>query len=256
MTTQRPHIDPSRPKQRIKPLKAWGHMRKLIADKEDTAQVFHIIESLNGNSLRRDLARFYATPNGATLMQDRRPLADVMDNHAPIEALPANTVGRAYLAFMQREGLTANGLVEESLINRGGRNEYNDDLAWYANRLRDTHDLDHVLSGYGRDALGEASLLAFSHIQHGGMGINFIAYMGNRQIRKFVPREADIVGVKKEARANGKAAARVADQDIEALLREPLDDARKRMNIAKPVAYKNALRIIGDHGIDYQTVAA
>ena len=256
MTNTRPHIDPSRPKQRIKPLKAWGHMRNLIADKEDTAEVFHIIEALNGNALRKDLARFYNTPNGATLIKDRRPLADIMDDHAPIEALPANTVGQAYLAFMKREGLTANGLVQESLINRGRRKDYDDDLAWYADRLRDTHDLDHVLSGYGRDALGEAALLGYSHSQHGGMGINFIAFMGARQVGKHVPRETNVKAVLKEARANGKAAARVADQDIEALLREPLDDARKRMNIAKPVAYKNALRIIADYGIDYQTVAA
>lgn len=256
MTTQRPFIDPARPKMRIKPLKAWGHMRKLIADKEDTAQVFHIIEALNGDSLRKDIKRFCSKPNGTNLIQDRRPLATIMDDHAPIEALPANTVGRAYLAFMKREGLTAAGLVKESLINRGNRNEYDDDIAWYADRLRDTHDLYHVLSGYGRDALGEASLLAYTHSQHGGAGINFIAFMGAREVSKHVPREANIKAVFKEARANGKAAARIIDQDIEALLREPLEAARERMNIAKPAAYRNALRVISDHGIDYKTVAA
>ena len=43
-------------------------------------------------------------------------------------------------------------------------------------RTRDLHDLWHVLTGYKADeSLGEASLVAFSYAQAGGLGWAFIA---------------------------------------------------------------------------------
>lgn len=256
MTYAAPYIDPSRPKPRRRPLKAWHHMQKLIADKEDTDQVFQIIEALNGDATRRDFLEFAATEQGARLLKKRAHLPPMLDNHAPLEQLPADSVGRHYLYFMRREGLSAAGLVAESEKHRVRHLCYDDDLLWYMNRLRDTHDLDHVLTGYGRDALGEATLLGFSHSQHGGMGISFISFMGGRQVAKYVPKSARIDDVIKEGRRNGKTAARICDQDIEALLKEPIDQARKRLNIKKPVLYHNALKVIQDAGIEYQTVAA
>jgi len=256
MTRPVPYIDPSRPRARIKPFKAWKHMQNLIADKEDTSQVFQIVEALNGNAVVRDFERFMASEKGPQLLAERLFLPDMLDDHGPIEQLPEGTVGRAYLTFMQREGLSAAGLVAESEIQRDDDKEYDDDLLWYLNRLRDTHDLYHVLTGYNRDALGEASLLGYTHGQHRGRGISFIAFMGGREISKHAPREARIKDVIAEGRRNGKAAKRIIEQDISALLREPIDAARSRLNIAKPVLYRNAMRVLSEHGVDPMLVAA
>ena len=256
MTRPVPYIDPSRPSARIRPFKAWKHMQNLIADKEDTSQVFQIVEALNGNAVVRDFERFMASEIGPQLLAERQFLPDMLDDHAPIEQLPEGTVGRAYLTFMQREGLSAAGLVAESEIQRDNDAEYDDDLLWYMNRLRDTHDLYHVLTGYNRDALGEASLLGYTHGQHRGRGISFIAFMGGREISKHAPREARIKDVIAEGRRNGKAAKRIIEQDISALLREPIDAARARLNIAKPVLYRNAMRVLSEHGVDPMLVAA
>ena len=38
----RPLVHPDRKITGMRPLKAWGHFRKLVANKEDTEQVFHI----------------------------------------------------------------------------------------------------------------------------------------------------------------------------------------------------------------------
>jgi len=251
-----PYIDPSRPKPRRRPLKAWHHMKQLIADKEDTDQVFQIIEALNGDATRRDFLKYAETENGARLLKKRTYLPPIMDNHAPLEQLPAESVGRHYLKFMRREGLSAAGLVAESEKHRDRHQNFDDDLLWYMDRLRDTHDLDHVLTGYGRDALGEATLLGFSHSQHGGMGISFISFMGSRQVSKHVPKAARISDVIKEGRENGKRASAIVYEDIEELLREPIDQARERLGIRKPEKYYNALKVIENAGIDYQAVAA
>lgn len=231
-------------------------MQKLLADKEDTKQVFHIIEALNGNAIIKDFDQFLASPKGQEILAKRPYLPPMMDDHAPLRALPEGTVGRVYVDFMEREGLSAEGLVQESLAQREQYVEFDDDLMWYGNRLRDTHDLYHVLTGYGRDALGEDALLAYTHSQHGGRGVNFIVFMGSRQIAKQVPARARIKDVVAEARRNGKAAQRIVDQDIESLLREPLDEARKRLNIAEPVMYKRAMKVFEELNIEPAVAAA
>lgn len=251
-----PYIDPARPKPKRRPLKAWHHMQKLIADKEDTAQVFHIIEALNGNSTRKDFLRFMKTANGEALLKRATFLPDLLDNHAPLKALPKGTLGRTYVDFMEREGLSAHGLVEESQAQRKHHEQFDDDLHWYVNRLRDTHDMYHVLTGYGRDALGEDALLGYTHSQHGGLGVNFIAFMGNRQIAKEAPPEARVRDVLAEGRRNGKQAKRIVDQDIEALLDQPIDEVRERLNIAKPVLYRRAMDVFRSYDQDPFLVAA
>ena len=243
------YIHPDRAAPRFRPLKAWSHMQKLLADKEDTEQVFHIIEALNGRAQVSNLADFAASDAGARLLQRKEYLPPLLDDHAWIQELPEGTVGRAYVDFMEREGLTAQGLVDESQKMRSGLPEYDDDLKWYGNRLRDTHDLFHVMTGYGRDALGEACLLGFTYSQNPGRGVLFISYMAARQMNKHLPKEARVMDCLWEGKRNGRVADRLIREDIIALLHEPIEDARRRMNIRKPVAYLHALKVCADAGI-------
>ncbi len=249
-------IDPARPKVPVRPVKAWHHMKKLLADKEDTEQVFEIIQALNGESLRKDFKRFIRTTRGQQRLAERADLPPMLDDHGPLLTLPEGSVGRAYVDFMRREKLSAAGLVAESAKQRRAHDYFDDDLTWYANRLRDTHDLNHVLTGYGRDALGEGALLAYTHAQNGGRGIWFIAFMARRQITRLVPGDAHIARVFEEARRNGHAAQRIHEENIEHLLAEPLAAARIRLNIPRPTAYRAALSVVSAAQPDPQIAAA
>jgi ubiquinone biosynthesis protein COQ4 len=246
-------VHPDRKRSRFQPLKARHHMQKLIANKEDTEQVFHIIEALNGRSFEKNFAAFVASPEGARLLKERTYLPPILDDHSWIRQLPEGTVGRAYVDFMEREGLTAQGLVEESLKHRAGQPDFDDDYLWFGNRLRDTHDLFHVLSGYNRDALGEASLLAFTYSQNPGNGVLFIAFMGCRTIAKNAPKAARIMDCFWEGKRNGAAAQKIMRQDIVALMKEPLEEVRARLGICKPVAYHRALQVLTAHGYSAET---
>ena len=252
-----PFIHPDREKPRFKPFKAMKHMRALIADKEDTEQVFHIIEALGGRALLKDLESFAETPKGKQRLAERRSLAPIFDEMRPdLRTYRLGTVGRTYADFMDREGLTAMGLVEESEKFRRHHAQFDDTINWYANRLRDTHDFFHVLSGYGRDALGEDALLAFSYSQNKGPGLMFISYMGARQIRKEAPKAARVMDVMREGKRNGAAAAKLAQQDFLSLLDRPIDEVRGELNIAEPVLYKQALQVFRDSGLQPEFVAA
>ncbi len=248
---------PARERPKFRPFKALGHFRKLIKDKEDTEQVFHIFECLPRKGFVPDAKRFIDSERGQMLMASEPHLPSILDDHATLENLPAGTVGRAYVEFMQREGLSAAGLVAESDKMRAGRPVFDDQIQWYGNRLRDTHDLFHILTGYGRDALGEQCVLGFTYGQTRNLGNFFIAYAGGLHLSRQVKTKAPVIAAIRQGQRCGKASQSIVEQDIRALLAEPLDAARQRLNIAEPTLYRKAHQAYRSRGIDpYNFMAA
>jgi ubiquinone biosynthesis protein COQ4 len=233
----------------FRPLKVLHHFGKLVEDKEDTEQVFHIIEATKGKRSFAQAHGFINSPEGQRMMAEGTDIPAMLDDHARWADCGPETVAAHYIAFMKREGLSAAGLVAESHKWAPPENLPQDQTQWYFDRLRDTHDLFHVLTGYGRDALGEASLLGFSYEQNHNKGILFIAYAGARQIGKVSGTKAPLFAAIKEGRALGRAAAKIAHQDIAALMREDIADARARMNIGKPEVYRQCLATLQNEGI-------
>jgi ubiquinone biosynthesis protein COQ4 len=244
-----PLVAPERKVTGFRPLKVLHHFGKLVEDKEDTEQVFHIIEATKGRRSLRQAHDFVRSPEGQRFLADGVDIPAMLDDHARWADCGPNTVAAHYIAFMKREGLSAAGLVAESHKWAPPESLPHDLTQWYFDRLRDTHDLFHVLTGYGRDALGEASLLGFSYEQNHNKGILFIAYAGARQIKKVSGTKAPIFAAIKEGRRLGKAAAKISHQDITALMREDISEARARLNIGKPEVYRQCLTILAGEGI-------
>ena len=59
---------PDRVEPRFRPLKALSHFRKLVANKEDTEQVFHIFESLPRKGFLPEAKAFIDSERGQQLM--------------------------------------------------------------------------------------------------------------------------------------------------------------------------------------------
>jgi ubiquinone biosynthesis protein COQ4 len=101
--------------------------------------------------------------------------------------------------------------------------------------VRDTHDIWHVLSGYHRDGLGEACLVAFSFAQTRGLGWATIALgAGFKALRQGHWSAARAI---RQGYRRGKAAKWLPGEDAVRLMSEPLDAARRRLNIAPPTIY-------------------
>lgn len=244
----RPLVHPDRRISGMKPIKAWRHFRKLIANKEDTEQVFHITEALKGKRTHRQAWAFIGSPEGQRFLDSEFDIPGTLDNHANWADCGPNTVAAHYVAFMKREGLSAAGLVAESEKFMPPEKRLGDLTEWYFERLRDTHDLFHILTGYGRDALGEASLLGFTYEQNYNRGIWFIAYAAAHQIRKQTGTKAPIYASINEGRRLGKAAKKLAHMDVEAVMRMDIGEARAMLNIGKPETYRECLRILEAEG--------
>jgi ubiquinone biosynthesis protein COQ4 len=247
---QKPFYHPDRIRPRFRPFKAIGHFRNLIADKEDTEQVFHIFEALPRSTFIEHARNFVESDRGRALMVSEPSLPEILDDHEALKKLPANSVAHAYMTFIQREGLSAAGLVAESEKFRGPDKRYDDMIEWYGNRQRDTHDLLHILTGYGRDALGEQCVLGFTYGQNKGWGNLLISYAGAFELRRRVGGGAPVIAAVREGQRAGTGTIRIAEQDIRALLAEPLDAARTRLGIGEPTLYKRAHEIYRAQGIN------
>jgi ubiquinone biosynthesis protein COQ4 len=221
---------------RFEPFRALRAVSRLIADKEDTAQVFEIMRALSGRAIPKGYARLLRTPGGGRLAYRARELQPLLDDREALRALPEGAVGRAYLAFMEAQALSAEGLAEESRKGIDATIDAEHPMAWYARRLRDVHDIWHVLTGYGRDALGETCLVAFSYAQTKSAGFALLACVGAREVGRALKGRPVAQAVWQGFR-HGGAAAWLPGEDYEALLAAPLEAARVRLRIARPTFY-------------------
>jgi ubiquinone biosynthesis protein COQ4 len=217
---------------RLRPREAVSAIRELLRNPEDTAKVFVIVRALSGKTLLRGYNRFAATPTGRTILADNRTLIDVLKDRDYLASLPAGSLGRAYFEFMQAENLSPEGLVEASMNSELPPEE---GLRAYAMRLRDMHDLWHVVTGYGRDTMGEVCLLGFTFGQTRNPAIAFIAVMGALKIARENDRR--ILRALWAGYRAGRRAAWLPAADWEHLLTLPLELVRERLGIAAPRVY-------------------
>lgn len=223
-------------RKRIEPLKAWRAVKALIADKEDTGQVFKVIDALSGNADERMYKRFMATETGRRIVEEKRDLITLLNDRERLKALPEGTLGRTYYEFMAAENLTADGLVEAS--NEAPRRYMRGESERiFGDRMRDSHDLWHVTTGYGRDGLGELAQLALYYAQTRNRGIGFIVLMGAYTASKEAPK----VGIWKAVREGyrlGKQASWLPAADWENLLDKPLGEVRATLGMGVPSVYR------------------
>ena len=216
----------------------WGHalrsLRKLLADKEDTGSVFEIMRALNGSSTAKGYQRLLTTRDGGRLAYQRQEFAERLMDDAWLDSLPEGSVGAAYRHFIRSEQISAEGLIEISRQNSAHVDEAHP-YAWMGRRTRDVHDIWHILTGYHRDGLGEACLVAFSFAQTKGLGWAVIAMGAASKARK--DKSQPYVKAIWQGYQRGKAARWLLGEDYERLMAEPLEAARQRLGLTPPTIY-------------------
>ena len=108
----------------------------------------------------------------------------------------------------------------------------------FVRRLRDSHDLWHVATGYGRDGLGEVCLLAFTNAQTRNFGLGLIAIAGAIKFSREAKTRVPVFAALREARRMGKEAAWLPASDMEALLPRRLDEVRSVLKLRPPSIYR------------------
>jgi ubiquinone biosynthesis protein COQ4 len=239
---------------RLHPIAAIRAMRGLMRDREDTRQVFLLMDALRGKTSLRQFARFRQTETGRAVLAERRQLFDRLSDRKSLAALPSGTLGRSYCEFMAAENLSAEGLVDASQFRE--KLPAGEDMTLFRERSREMHDLLHIVTGYGRDPLGEACLTAFSFAQTGLKGFALIAIVASQRISRARPGHAVRRAVS-EGYRHGRRAEWLFAADWENLLAEPVETIRARYGVIPPACYPKVLAAIrAERGANAQPIRA
>ncbi len=233
MRTEQTSQPPIRRRREWRRAGQW--LNVLIADPERTDAVFEIIGALAGNSFERHFERFRAQPDGLRILRERPSLLAALSDRARLRAMPAGSLGRSYAEFMDTAALDAQGLVdaeEEAASRQAKRYDYGADREFFGDRLRDMHDLWHVLTGYGRDQAGEAANLAFTFGQIPELGIGLIVLAA----AAIGPKTPPFGWQRYLLRAwrRGRRASELSAAPYEELLELPVAEVRRRLRIEPP----------------------
>jgi ubiquinone biosynthesis protein COQ4 len=219
-------------------------LRRSMADPDDTAQVIRFIGAVAGKSSDHMMKRFIATPQGGEILERERSLLDVLLDREALYALPDGTLGRTYAEWTEQEQISATGLKEASEAAAKGELEDQGPYTVLGARVRDMHDLMHVVTGYGRDLVGEVGLLTFTYAQTRNRGVGLIGYLRSFfSPRKVVPGNDAVTArlTRSQVRnglRRGRNAKWIVGADWEALLAVPLDEVRRRYGIGAPPVYQ------------------
>ena len=125
-------------RNQIKPLAAWRAMCELLRNPDDTAQVFHIIEALKGDSLGGAVRRLRATSRGRALLQMKPDIVPMLndregrlvnDRDGRRMSCPRSEEGRAACSAMAAAGVStifgsrARGRSKRPLYSCGWRHK-------------------------------------------------------------------------------------------------------------------------------------
>jgi ubiquinone biosynthesis protein COQ4 len=193
-----------------------------MKDPDDTVQVLILGLALNAPFFPRFLARV-ATLGGEIDLLREEPVIDskTVDFDA-LRGLPATTLGGAYARYLDDNGLDPDLFQAPPGIPAIARG--------IARRVRQTHDIWHVLTGYAPDVPGELALQGFTFAQLEMPSSLLIATVGTLvRSPKTFPRVWD--GYRRGRRAKFLPPVRFEDRWA-----QDLDEVRKDLDVLPAAA--------------------
>jgi ubiquinone biosynthesis protein COQ4 len=195
---------------------------RVLSHPEETDQVLVFSSYINAGTTTHRIEGFFADPRGQKLYDERRAIDSHTVDLDALAALPAGTLGHAYATFMRVHGLTPN-------VFDGTPEEIGDPRAAYiVQRMRQTHDLWHVVTNAETDPAGEVALQAFTYAQLGAPSSGILAALGTLRTLRHDRR---ILGDVRELFRLGQTADRLPVFPWEDHWATPLVEVRRMLNL-------------------------
>jgi ubiquinone biosynthesis protein COQ4 len=219
MTTSAPDILSLSRLERLR--RAFAALARVAANPDETDQVLVFSSHINAGTLRERVGRFMTDTDGHRLFAERRAIDSTLDLDA-LAALPDGTLGHDYAMFLRARCLSPE-------VFDGSPAQISDERAAYMiQRIRQTHDLWHVVTGYDTDPRGEVALQAFTFGQLRVPSSLILAIVGT--VKGFNAERPMVSDVLAAYRA-GVAAQRLATFLWEDHWATPLEEVREILGI-------------------------
>lgn len=201
---------------------AVGAARVLVRDPNRLDQVLVFLQAVNLGTLRRRLGEFDRNPAAQELLRDQPRIDRQTVDFDALAQQEDATLGREYVRFLRSNGISPEPF--ETLPAVG-----DDRAAYLLLRLRQTHDLWHVVTGYAPDVEGELLLQAFTFAQTGSPGSAMIALLGSL---RYALRKPGHVRNLWKAYQRGKAAKLFATFRWENYFSAKVSEVQQELNCA------------------------
>jgi ubiquinone biosynthesis protein COQ4 len=221
----------------FQPVRALRAARKLLADPNDLPQMYTIIDSLSCDTLARVTRRLRGSEEGRRLLGAQPDIAERLVDRGALASLPEGSVGRVYLDLAIRAKISIEGILAASALGTSNTVPLDPPLDWTYARLRDTHDLWHVVTGYSTDLLGETALLAFYFAQLWNPALGLALLLGIAKTAGPAQGGADARRTIVEGFKRGLRAKWLPAQPWEQLLEQPLHAVRTRLLLGDAPIY-------------------
>lgn len=144
-------------KERLQSLRMVAALAEFLKHPDSLDSVFGVTRSLQDSALSAQMFRhLLANPAMAELIASNwRPAPIDLD---ALEQLPPGSLGHTYAQQLRSQGLSPDSLIDPTPISSP--------QDYIVHRLRETHDIVHVLTGFGIDGAGELGLQAFNLAQN------------------------------------------------------------------------------------------
>ncbi|MFL5353805.1 Coq4 family protein [Archangium sp.] len=152
-TPTAPHPSPAEAPLFTRLRVAFQSFRMLVKDATDPVHGPLFQESIDGGRYIQWVRQLAQEAEGSRLLSERPSLSVDRVDFEALSRLPPGTLGHAFARFYLDKGLNPLASHDRQLS----------DVQYLAQRMRETHDLHHLLTGYGTDMLGEQELQAFQY---------------------------------------------------------------------------------------------
>lgn len=165
-------------------------------------------------------------PTGRRILRDRPRISSKTLSLEYLRSLPSNTVGRAYVSWLDREGVSPDTRDIVKYID-------DEECAYVMQRYRECHDFYHALTGLPIMVEGEVALKAFEFantlLPMPGLSIFAVTTLKPSQRARFFNTFLPW------ALGNGLKAKEIINVYWEERLESDVDNLRAELGIEKPV---------------------
>ena len=189
-------------------------------DPMDTLQVNLLTVGIDFRGLRKLGARFADDPRWQQLVAERATIDTKHVDFDYLRRLGPETLGGAYVRMLDHNRLDPDFFQPPP--------EWPEDVAYVLQRLRQTHDLMHVLTGLDTDIAGEVALQAFVRVQ---LRLQFSAFVVLFGALIYGPRYPRMLPMIVQAYIAGHRADPLFSTRWEDLWEVPIDAVRRRFSI-------------------------
>ena len=199
-------------------------MSRVVRDSTETGEIV-VAEEITSQAQLRYLLRegIFEAGEGKDVLVDRPELAGAdMD---ALRALPDATLGREFARFLDTEGISLAGLRQPADYTEGETESY------LMQRIRQSHDLWHVLVGLGTQGHEEVLVHCFSIAQTGFPYSLAIIGLGSVKHMLLEGRFSTLTQLTRGAYRRGRDAEPLLGAYWERHWDQPLDEVRRHFGI-------------------------